>query len=160
MSEEQLSRRQFFNYSWRVAALLVAGQGAYIGFRFLESRKGDGIFGEEITAGVIDDFPLGTIAPFETARFYLVRFEDGGFLAIYRKCTHLACMVSWEEEHERFACPCHGSKFEMDGDVINPPAPRPLDRFPITIDAAGRVKVDTGTPIERDEATANDLVYA
>lgn len=159
MSDEPLSRRQFFNYSWRLAGAFVVGQGIYVGFRFLESRKGDGIFGEEIIAGMVDEFPPGTVTPFEAARFYLVRFEDGGFLAVYRKCTHLACMVSWDEAHNRFACPCHGSKFERDGDVINPPAPRPLDRFPITIAASGRIRVDTGKPIERDEASPDDLVY-
>jgi hypothetical protein len=43
--------------------------------------------------------------------------------------------------------------------VINAPAPRPLDRFAITIEN-GIVKVDTGTPIQRDHASDSDLVYA
>jgi cytochrome b6-f complex iron-sulfur subunit len=70
---------------------------------------------------------------------------DGGFLALYRKCTHLGCAVPWNPAEGRFVCPCHASAFETDGQVINPPAPRPLDRFVVTI-VDGMVKVDTGTP--------------
>jgi len=46
-----------------------------------------------------------------------------------------------------------------DGSVLNPPAPRPLDRFLITI-ADGLIAVDTGQPIERDWTTPDELVYA
>jgi cytochrome b6-f complex iron-sulfur subunit len=46
----------------------------------------------------------------------------------------------------------------MDGAVINPPAPRPLDRFAVTIEN-GIVKVDTSTPIQRDHSSTADWVY-
>ncbi|HEY5657887.1 MAG TPA: Rieske 2Fe-2S domain-containing protein, partial [Myxococcota bacterium] len=51
-------------------------------------------------------------------------------------------------EEQRFACPCHGSAFDVRGDVLNPPAPRALDLFPVRIEN-GVVKVDTSAPLRR-----------
>ena len=47
-----------------------------------------------------------------------------------------------------------------DGDVINPPAPRPLDLFALTINEASEILVDTGTTIERDHPSSDHIVYA
>ena len=71
-----------------------------------------------------------------------MRLEDGGFLALLRRCTHLGCTVPWIPDEQRFACPCHASVFDMRGDVLSPPAPRPLDLFAVRIEN-GIVKVDT-----------------
>ena len=81
-----------------------------------------------------------------------------GLLALYRRCTHLNCTVLWDETAGRFSCPCHGSEFEMDGDVLNPPAPDPLTRFPITVEN-GTVSVDTGNPIGRSATHPEDIFY-
>ncbi|CAG0953244.1 partial cytochrome b6-f complex iron-sulfur subunit, partial [Anaerolineae bacterium] len=108
--------------------------------------------------GAVDSFPLGSVTPITNGRFYLVRQQDGGFLALYHKCTHLGCAVPWNPEKGQFICPCHASAFESTGQVINPPAPRPLDRFPITL-VEGQVKVDTGIRIERDRTSISDVVY-
>ena len=158
--DNELPRRDFLALSWRIVAALAAGEGAYMGLRFLASRKAEGSFGQVVTAGVASDFPVGTISPFDTDRFLLIRFEDGGFLALSTRCTHLACTVTWNDQRQRFICPCHGSEFQRDGTVFNPPAPRPLDRFPVTIEADGRVKVDTRKRIERTETSPDELVYA
>ena len=154
-----LTRRDFFGLSWRVLTAFAAGQAACLGLRFLASRKVDGNIGEVLTVGLLTDFPLGTITPFDQARFFLLRFEDGGFLALHTRCPHLACVVSWDASRSRFSCPCHGSEFERDGTVINPPAPRPLDRFAVLIEG-DRVKIDTRQVIQRTRTEAGDLVYA
>jgi cytochrome b6-f complex iron-sulfur subunit len=154
-----MSRRDFFGLSWRALALVAVGQGVYTGLRFLASRKAEGSFGQIVTAGLVADFPPGTITPFDTERFLLVRFEDGGFLALHTKCTHLACTVTWSPQRQRFICPCHGSEFAQDGAVLNPPAPQPLDRFPVTIEDDGRVKIDTRQRIQRTTVSPDDLVY-
>ena len=118
-SEEiAVSRRDFLGLSWRVIAALAAGQAGCFGLRFLASRKVEGMLGEVVTAGIVEDFPVGTITPFDTQRFFVVRFEDGGFLALHAKCTHLGCAVTWNERSGRFVCPCHGSEFDQHGDVL------------------------------------------
>lgn len=162
MSDEQTpesSRRDVLKLMWGATAWTAAGASGFMGLRFLASRQIDSPFGEVITAGLVEDFPPGTVTPFNAGQFYLVRAEDGGFLALYRKCTHLDCIVLWEEEEQRFFCPCHGSIFEEDGAVVNPPAPIPLIRFPVDIDDRGRVKVDTGVLIEREETSPDDYTF-
>ena len=110
--ENAVPRRDFLGLTWRVVAALAAGEGAYMGLRFLASRKAEGSFGQVVTVGVASDFPPGTISPFDMDRFLLIRFEDGGFLALSTRCTHLSCTVTWNEARQRFICPCHGSEFQ------------------------------------------------
>lgn len=90
-------------------------------------------------------FPTG---PFPEAEFYRARLEDGGFLALHRKCTHLGCSVPRRPEKERFERPCHASAFDIRGPVLSSPAPRPLDRFAVAIDN-GRILVDTTNKLRR-----------
>ena len=56
-----------------------------------------------------------------------------GIAAIYKVCTHLGCIYKWNEASNRFECPCHGSKYRLDGRRIQSPAPRSLDRFAMTL---------------------------
>ena len=55
--------------------------------------------------------------------------EIVGVAAIYKVCTHLGCIYAWTAANNRFECPCHGSKYRLDGRRIESPAPRTLDRF-------------------------------
>jgi len=48
-------------------------------------------------------------------------------------CPHLGCHYLWNQETERFTCPCHASVFALDGKVLYGPAPRPLDSLPYKI---------------------------
>ncbi len=51
----------------------------------------------------------------------------GALIALSSKCTHSGCTVAWQED--LFACPCHGSKFNPDGSVVNGPADAPLAQY-------------------------------
>ncbi|GAB4471357.1 MAG: Rieske (2Fe-2S) protein [Anaerolineae bacterium] len=155
----QVSRRTMLTAAWSAAGALLLTESALIGLRFLAPRVISGEFGGVFTVGAVDDFPPGSVTPVEAGRFYLVRMPDGGFLALYRRCTHLGCAVPYDPAQGRFVCPCHGSEFEQSGQVLNPPAPRPLDRFPVSFED-GMVLVDTGRPIERDRTDPGDLAYA
>ena len=126
---------------------------------YMQPRTLDGAFGGMVEAGAVDSFPLGSVTEFVNGRFYLIRAENGGFLAVYHRCTHLGCTVSWEANANRFFCPCHASAFDSNGSVQNPPAPRPLDTFAVSIED-GIVIVNTSRPQKRDEFAAEQLVYA
>jgi cytochrome b6-f complex iron-sulfur subunit len=156
---EVTSRRDFLKLAWGVAGLLALLGGGGVSMKFFAPRITDGEFGSVITAGNVGDFPPGSVTPFNAGRFHLVRLKDGGFLALSRKCTHLGCAVPWNQAEGKFICPCHASAFEVNGSLINPPAPRPLDRFKVIIEN-GVIKVDTSTPIQRDQARPNDVAYA
>ena len=153
------SRRNFLKLTWGVLGVAAVAEAGAVSYLFLSPRTTAGEFGGIFTAGAVDEFPPGSVTPFTAGRFYLVREDDGGFVALYRKCTHLGCAVPWEPAVGQFVCPCHASAFERNGELINAPAPRPLDRFAVTI-VDGVVLVDTGVAIQRDHTSADDLVYA
>ncbi|MCB9459231.1 MAG: Rieske 2Fe-2S domain-containing protein [Anaerolineaceae bacterium] len=155
---EEVSRRDFLQLAWAATGAITLAAGGALSLNFFAPRVIEGQFGGTFDLGLVDDYPLGSVTPITSGRFYLVRQDDGGFLALYQKCTHLGCAVPWEPEKGQFVCPCHASAFEADGEVINPPAPRPLDRFPVTI-VDGRISVDTGERIERDHASVTDAIY-
>jgi cytochrome b6-f complex iron-sulfur subunit len=65
-------------------------------------------------------------------------------LALWRKCPHLGCMVPAVCDNGRFQCLCHQSTYNILGEKLKlGPAPRGMDRFPVRIDDAGVVIIDT-----------------
>ncbi len=66
--------------------------------------------------------------------------------AISTTCTHLGCIVSVSETG--FACPCHGSRYDQDGNVTGGPAPRALPWYQVTLAPNGEIEVDKDTEIE------------
>jgi len=110
------------------------------------------------TVGSVANIANGSVTPFRSGQFYLVRLDDGGLLALSLKCTHLACSVSWDGKKKEFTCPCHASQFDMSGNVINPPAPRALDYYPIMVEQ-GVVKVNTSKPVKRKAFEKGQATY-
>lgn len=73
----------------------------------------------------------------------MVRDKDGSYwVALYQKCVHLGCTVPYRDDCQSFKCPCHGSHYNTDGEFIDGPAPRSLDRFPLSFNGED-VVVDT-----------------
>ena len=87
----------------------------------------------------------------------LVR-EEAGFYALSTVCTHLGCTVPWNADEQRFVCPCHASTFDINGDVVQPPAPRAMDLFEVTIEN-GMVRVDTGRRLKRTAFETSQAAY-
>ncbi len=155
------ARRSFLNIIWVVLGSVALAEILAVAIAFLRPRKR--MNREEsadfvITAGAVDSFAPNSVTAFVRGKFYLARLEDGGFLALSRTCTHLGCAVPWVEKEMKFACPCHGSAFDITGNVIDAPAPRPLDIYPIVI-ANKIIKVDTRKPIKRSTFQVEQVVY-
>jgi len=76
---------------------------------------------------------------------WVLKDEASGtyWIALYQKCVHLGCTVPYRNDCDSFKCPCHGSHYNVDGEWLDGPAPRSLDRFRITINGDS-VNVDTG----------------
>ena len=55
------------------------------------------------------------------------RDDHGGLHAVWAACTHMGCVVGWNETDRTWDCPCHGSRFALSGDVIHGPAVKPLE---------------------------------
>ena len=160
-SEAKPTRRSFLNILWLILGGVALAEFIAVAFAFLRPRKlkargedADSI----ITAGAFERFKPNSVTAFVRGKFYLACLEDGGFLALSRKCTHLGCSVPWIEKEMKFACPCHGSAFDITGNVIEAPAPRALDIFPITIENK-IIKVDTRKPIKRSTFRVEQVTY-
>jgi len=159
--KEPLSRRDFFNKSWKWLGIFAALEvtGMLSAFMFSGKSKNNSNPKQLLEAGPVDSFAPDTVSAFMGGRFYLARQQDGGFIALSLRCTHLGCSIAWEEEKHRFICPCHSSAFDISGEVLNPPAARALDYYPVMIEN-GIVKVDIGTLNERNTFRKDQLEYA
>ncbi len=65
---------------------------------------------------------------------WIVKKTDNSVAAYSSSCTHLGCGYRWVVAQQRFACPCHGSFFDINGAVLAGPAPRPLDALPTRVE--------------------------
>jgi len=88
----------------------------------------------------------------ELGAVWLRRGPDGKILALSSTCPHLGCGVGLDPKGG-FACPCHDSRFAIDGSYVRGPSPRALDPLPVRIEN-GRVLVQalqfaTGTKVRR-----------
>ncbi len=145
--QKSLSRRRFMVYVWITAgalaiAELIGGTMAFLWPRRRQS-KGEQIF----IAGKVTDFKEGEVIPFRKEKLFIARTE-AGFLAISATCTHLHCIVNWNGTLKKFECPCHGAKFNANGEVLEGPPPRPLDLYKLSI-VEGKLVIDLAGPIER-----------
>ncbi len=161
VAELDRGRRSFLSRLLAGLGVLAGLEAAWITVSTLGSRRRtvSPDSGDVLEAGPVGRFAPGSVTPFPEAEFYLARLEDGGFLALHRKCTHLGCSVPWRPDEERFACPCHASAFDIRGAVLNSPAPRPLDLFAVKI-VGGVVHVDTARHIRRSSFEPDQVVGA
>jgi cytochrome b6-f complex iron-sulfur subunit len=145
-----MKRRRLFTWALRGLVAGALAEIAWVITAFVRSRSRSKADAAEalVVAGRIEDFAAGSVTAFPAHRFYLARLTDGGFLALDRRCTHLGCSVPWDEKTGHFVCPCHGSAFDIRGEVLSPPAPRPLDTYPVRVEN-GVVRVDVRTKHSR-----------
>jgi cytochrome b6-f complex iron-sulfur subunit len=163
-----VTRRQFLNRAYFAAVAVALLNFALASLDYLWPRGGGGL-GSKITAGDAETLrsqlsqsrsPIFNVDGF----FWLMVYEgqpaaaakipayvtantaQSGFVALYRKCVHLGCSVPFCDTAKWFECPCHGSKYSINGEYRSGPAPRSLDRFRVDI-VGGKVVVDTSQVI-------------
>lgn len=81
----------------------------------------------------------------EKATAWVVKLSDNEVVAYSPMCTHLGCAYHFEASKGEFICPCHTTNFAIDGRVLNGPAPRPLDRYPVKVQGS-RLLIGTIEP--------------
>jgi cytochrome b6-f complex iron-sulfur subunit len=94
-------------------------------------------------AGFPGDYPVGEVSEKYRSdqRTWIVR-EPQGFYAIFANCTHLGCTPRWSSSENKYKCPCHGSGYYRTGYNFEGPAPRPMDRFKLSLADDGQLLVD------------------
>ncbi|MCI0394330.1 MAG: ubiquinol-cytochrome c reductase iron-sulfur subunit [Chloroflexi bacterium] len=159
-----MTRREFLYYIWGASLALFTAEFTGLMVWFMLPRFREGEFGGRIPVVAsslpeVNDEPLNV----PEGRFWLVNLDSTnpqgqermyqaedeaepiiGVAAIYKVCTHLGCIYNWTPTNNRFECPCHGSKYRLDGRRIESPAPRTLDRFKIyALDADDNVVAES-----------------
>jgi cytochrome b6-f complex iron-sulfur subunit len=111
--------------------------------------------------GFPDQYPAGQVEEKFKAQFgvWIVNTEYHGeqqLVALRTVCTHLGCTPNWLETEQKFKCPCHGSGFYKDGINFEGPAPRPLERYAISIASDGQIEVDKSRMFQEEMGQWND----
>ena len=180
VDEEELgvTRRQFFNRGILTGLGLSVSSFGVASLAFLWPSKSGGA-GGKINVGTLAQVKeaFDKKEPYynATAKTYIVAYPtddideaqkvyppnivegmEQGYVALSQKCVHLGCRVPWCKTSQWFECPCHGSKYNRVGEKRGGPAPRGLDRWPLTV-SGNSIEVDqtaglpvTGPPIGTD----------
>jgi len=137
MSNRTLSRRDFLKLA-SAAILTTSGLLGLEGlFRFLNTQT-EPLPPTEFDLGPASNYPPGsrTVLPDIPA---LLLHAQNGFSAISLVCTHLGCTV--ESKSEGFACPCHGSRFDPQGNVTRDPANKPLRSLRVEVTSDNELRL-------------------
>ena len=155
----KLNRREFTTV---VMTFLGTIMGAVLGFPLIgyiispavKSKKID----DWISLGSLESYPIGIPTLFSFTRtkingwerttnsygLYILRESENNVKVLSNVCTHLSCRVNWVEETQSFDCPCHDAKFDINGDVLYGPPPKPLVQWAgeeIQIDEEGNLLI-------------------
>jgi cytochrome b6-f complex iron-sulfur subunit len=111
-------------------------------------------------AGFLSDYAVGEVSEKykQDQRVWIIRTEEGVY-ALFAKCTHLGCTPRWLGAEDKFKCPCHGSGFYKSGMNFEGPAPRPLDRFKISVGEDGQLVVDKSAVFKMQAGVEPDAQY-
>ena len=131
----KISRRDFLSLAWKVSLSLSALLGLDGVLRFL-SYQAEPPRQTKFELGPIQDFPPGSRTVIPEAQAILLN-ESDVFVALSLVCPHLGCVV--EENEGGFACPCHGSRFGKDGQLVRGPSADPLKKLHVETTPEGKL---------------------
>jgi cytochrome b6-f complex iron-sulfur subunit len=99
-------------------------------------KQGSGGGGERVNVASTADLPVGSGEVFSVVNkpVIVIHTPDGDFVALSATCTHLGCILFWDQERQVIACPCHEAYFNTIGDVISGPPPSPLDEYRVQVE--------------------------
>ncbi len=129
-----MQRRSFIKILASLLGLTTLGAFVYPLFRFLlpvESAariKAVEVPKADVPPGGFKDVMIGTTPAI------IINAKDKGFLVFSRVCTHLGCLVKYYPDKQQFICPCHAGTFNLEGNVVSGPPPRPLPKFSVRVE--------------------------
>lgn len=141
--KQSLNRRDFFSYLTVGWILFIAAIGGFLALIFRFTFPNVNFEPEmEFVAGIPSEYPQGVDERWKNKYGVWMVKQEGKLIALSVICTHLGCIPNWLPSELKFKCPCHGSGFYMSGINFEGPAPRPLERFRITLRPDGKIKID------------------
>ena len=156
--EGAMDRRRFlswFGLGWLSFAAATGGALSIVG-RYLFPNV---VFEPPTTfkAGYPNDYEIGKVDERWKEKFgtWMVRTAEGIY-ALSTICTHLGCTPNWLSNENKFKCPCHGSGFYKTGINFEGPAPRPLERFRISLAEDGQILIDKSKKFQQEKGEWNN----
>lgn len=129
-----MKRRSFLKALLASLGVVSFASFVYPVLRFLAPPGGEA--GEKKVVLWKQEIPVGTskVIVFDGKPIIVINSQAKGFLALSKVCTHLGCLVEYEKERNRLICPCHAGVFDLDGNVVSGPPPKPLPKVALRID--------------------------
>ena len=151
-------RRQFlswFTIAW-VSFSVATGGALTLCLRFLFPNV---LFEPKSTfkAGMPDEYEVGVVDERWKDKYgvWIIRVAEGLY-ALSTICTHLGCTPNWLGGEQKFKCPCHGSGFFKTGINFEGPAPRPLERYKISLTDDGQILIDKSKKFQQEKGEWNN----
>lgn len=151
-----VTRREFLSWfwlGWLTFSVVLGGMATLVG-RFLFPNV---LFEKpsKFRAGKPAEYAMGVDERFkDTQAVWIVR-GPAGIYALSTVCTHLGCTPNWLPNESKFKCPCHGSGYRVTGLNFEGPAPRPLERFAISLDETGTLLIDKSKNVRSPDQWSN-----
>jgi len=144
-SDDSVNRRQFF-LRLGLGSLGIAAAGTVaFAYQYLEPN----VLYEPspiVNVGKPERYGPNSVTLDVNSGIYIIRSQEG-FFSLTAVCTHLGCLTTWQPEINMITCPCHGSKFNRDGAIVEGPAPKSLPWLRMWMNDDGELMVDRATKV-------------
>jgi cytochrome b6-f complex iron-sulfur subunit len=128
-----MKRRSFLQLSLALLGTTTLASLAYPLFRFLappknvEKARTLSIAKREVPLGEAKEIVLNNVPA------VILNRPGKGYIAVSRVCTHLGCLVQYDKESKSLLCPCHAGVYDLEGNVLSGPPPKPLPKLPLRV---------------------------
>ena len=129
-------RREVLKLAFGIWGALCAAPVLGMILQYITPVAAKGNLRESVLVGKEGDIAAGSVKIVRVGRdpVLLIHTPAGQFRALSARCTHLGCVVQYQESPTpHFGCNCHGSQFDMNGVNISGPAPKPLPPYRVTM---------------------------
>lgn len=137
---EDAGRRSFFGRLFQTVMGLWGVAFISVVVSYIKApRESKGIEDKVKRVGPLAELPIGS-AKFvadERQPFWVIRTSSDELIALSATCTHLRCILQWNKDSGRLVCPCHAGAFDLNGNVVAGPPPRPLES--LRVDTKGEI---------------------
>jgi cytochrome b6-f complex iron-sulfur subunit len=138
VDEQPSERRSFFGRLFKAVLGLwgVAFFGVVASYLKTPTRTGEE---KARRVGPLSELEIGQarFVAHKSSPFWIIRAAGDQLIALPATCTHLRCVLQWEKESGRLVCPCHAGAFDLNGNVLAGPPPRPLQ--PLRVETKGGI---------------------
>lgn len=130
-----MKRRNFLDIFFGGSLLATIAAFVYPVVRYVLPSKRTGAVQNSVAAAKAGELPpnAAKIFKFGSAPAVLVNTAEGTLVALSAICTHLTCTVRYDGETGTLFCPCHNGRFDLSGNVLSGPPPRPLETYTVEV---------------------------